>query len=346
MQMPQRWRVVIFAAVATGAGIALGLSGWPQPGRASEFSGLILSAVLISALARQSITAEDRGMMPASFFVDFSALCLLGGYAALFVAAAGTVTRWLSDGAWTRPRRTLLNAATTMTATGAAALAYGASGGAPGSFTWPWQGLPIAAAVVAYCVVKSLSAEVIAPLLNNAAINRSGASAVIRQWPDYFIAASAAVGLVAIVSLGMWDLLPLPIVPLLCAYRIYCTERDQFEEEFRRREVIGSLNQGMTVIDADGRVTLWNDALEQITDCPRERVLGRSLVSVIPAFAQTQLPRAVQEALSTRTPRSVTDLALTSSSGARVLEVKILPVADGVTLLWHDVTDRARPTRR
>jgi diguanylate cyclase (GGDEF)-like protein/PAS domain S-box-containing protein len=341
MPLPQRWRVVIFAVVATGTGIFLGHGGWPQPDRTPEFAGLILSAILISALARQSFTAEDRGMMPPSFFVDFSALCLLGGYAALFVAAAGMTTRWLSDAAWTRPRRMLLlNGATTMVATGAAALAYGALGGAPGQFTWPWQGLPIAAAVVAYCAVKSLSAEAVAPVLNKRDIDRSWPSAVVRQWPNYFIGASAAVGLVAIVSLGLWNLLPLPIIPLLCAYRIYCTELDQFEDEFRRREVIGSLSQGMAVIDAEGRVTLWNDALERITDCLRERVLGRSLVSIIPALAQTQLPRAVQEALATRTARSVADLALTSSSGARVLEVKILPVADGVTLLFHDVTDR------
>src|SRR4051794_11770697 len=103
MQIPQRWRVVIFAAVVTGAGAALGLAGWPLADRTREFCGLILSAILISALARQSFAAEDRGMMPPSFFVDFSALCLLGGYGALFVAAAGMFSRWLLDGTWTRP---------------------------------------------------------------------------------------------------------------------------------------------------------------------------------------------------------------------------------------------------
>src|SRR6185295_1077047 len=31
-----------------------------------------------------------------------------------------------------------------------------------------------------------------------------------------------------------------------------------------------------------------------------------------------------------------------SPAGSRTLEVKILPVADGVTLLWHDVTERTQ----
>ncbi len=34
------------------------------------------------------------------------------------------------------------------------------------------------------------------------------------------------------------------------------------------------------------------------------------------------------------------DLSLTLASGVRALEVRILPVADGATLLWHDVTER------
>jgi diguanylate cyclase (GGDEF)-like protein/PAS domain S-box-containing protein len=58
---------------------------------------------------------------------------------------------------------------------------------------------------------------------------------------------------------------------------------------------------------------------------------------------QTQLPRAVQEALSTRTPRTVTHVALPSGTGARLLEVKVLPVADGgASLLWQDITERAQ----
>ena len=31
-------------------------------------------------------------------------------------------------------------------------------------------------------------------------------------------------------------------------------------------------------IDSDGRVTLWNDDMERITGCPRERALGRPIV--------------------------------------------------------------------
>jgi diguanylate cyclase (GGDEF)-like protein/PAS domain S-box-containing protein len=96
----------------------------------------------------------------------------------------------------------------------------------------------------------------------------------------------------------------------------------------------------MSVVDSDGRVTLWNDALEHILDCPRERALGRSLLGAMPALGKTDLPRAISDAVASRSPRTVAQLGLPSAAGARILQVRILPVVDGVTLLWHDVTER------
>ena len=84
--------VVAFAVIAIGAGMFLGLAGWPQPHRTLEFSGLILAAILTSALAMQQSPTKDWATMPLSFVIDFTALLLLGPQAAMLVAAAGAVT--------------------------------------------------------------------------------------------------------------------------------------------------------------------------------------------------------------------------------------------------------------
>src|SRR5229473_1439831 len=86
----------------------------------------------------------------------------------------------------------LLNAATVMIATQAAGLAHRALGGTMGHFAWPWQGVPIAAAVVGYCFVKSASAELMVPLFTRQPVNRSWPKTVLRGCPNYFIGASLA----------------------------------------------------------------------------------------------------------------------------------------------------------
>jgi diguanylate cyclase (GGDEF)-like protein/PAS domain S-box-containing protein len=342
-RLAQSWRPGILAALLLGAGTVLGLAGWPQADRTLQFCGAILAAILTATLAGRLPAAEDRGAMPPSFFVELSSLLLLGGYAALFVAASGILMRWLAGSDGLRPsRRTLSNAATIIVATGTASLVYGALGGGAGAFVWPWEAVPLAAAVAAYCAVHTLSTEAIVPLLNTGAINRSWPTVVIRNGPAYFIGASLAAGLVEIVNRELWDVLPIVAVPMFCAYRLYRADLDRVEEEFRRQEVIGSLNQGMSVVDATGRVVLWNDALERMTDCPRKRVLGRQLAGAMTSLGQTPLPRAVQEVLTTRKARMLAELSLPLASGIRSLEIRILPVTDGATLLWSDITERTQ----
>jgi diguanylate cyclase (GGDEF)-like protein/PAS domain S-box-containing protein len=339
--LPQYMRLAVFAAVLTGAGIVLAMSGWPQSTHVAHLPGALAAAVLVVAFTRRSAAADDRGMMAPSFVVDFATLLLLGGNAALVVAAAGIAAHWLADPASLRPlRKALASAAVVLSATEAAWLAYSMLGGAPRRFDWPLHAVPIAAAVIAYCVVKSIAAEVILPLLDKQPIRGSWPAALLRNNPHYVIGATFAAGLVEIVDPGLWQLLPVTAVPLYCAYRAYHDNLNQLEREYRQREVVDALHQGMSVISSDGCITLWDDAAQHILACPRERALGRQLGTAVPALAQTQLPRVVQEVLSTRTARTLTHLGLASASGARLLEVKLIPVAGGVTLLWHDITER------
>jgi diguanylate cyclase (GGDEF)-like protein/PAS domain S-box-containing protein len=341
--VPRYSLLLVFAAALIGAGILLGSHGWPQPHRVLEFSGLLLTAMLTSAVAIRLSDAQERRIMPPSFVVHFGALLLFGVNAALLVAAAGIITGRLADPARARPlRRKALNAAILMLALQAAGLAHFALGGVTGAFIWPWHALPIAAAVAAYCFVRSTAAEVIVPILNREAVDRSWPDAVLRFCPAHVIGAGVAVGLVEIVERGAWQLLPVAGVPLYCAYRAYCGDVNRLEDEYRRREIVGSLDQGMSVVDSSGCVTLWNEVVERMTDCPRERALGLQLSAAVPPLAQTPLPRAIKEALTNRTPQTLTSLALPSAAGTRILEIKVFPVDGGVTLLWHDITERTQ----
>jgi diguanylate cyclase (GGDEF)-like protein/PAS domain S-box-containing protein len=323
--------------------VLLGLAGWPQPDLVLEFCGLVLAAMLASCLAMQHSTATDWAKVPPSFLIEFTALLLVGPHATVLVATAGAVMQGLTDAQ--RPhqlRRALFNTVTVVAAVQAAGWVHLALGGTTGAFVWPAQGPPIALALIAYCVVKSAAAEIIVPLLTKQRVNRSWPSSILSGAPSYVIAASVAVGLAATISHRFWEVLPVAAVPLYFAYRAYSSYLVRLDEDYRRREVLASLDHGMSVIDTNGLVTLWNDAAERLLDCPRERALGRSLVAALPALANTKLPRLITDVHASRSQQTLTHLNLPSPTGARALQVKVLPVAGGVTLLWQDVTERAR----
>jgi len=340
--LPRRSGVFVFAAIAIGAGMFFGFARWPQPLWTVEFLSLILAAILTSALTARQSPTRDWAIMRPSFVVDFISLVFLGPHATMLVVTAGTVTEGLTDSSRTHPiRRTLLNAATVMAAIQAAGAAYRALGGTMGHFTWPGQALPVAAAVVGYCLVKSALAEIVVPLLAKQPVNRSWPKSFLRGCPTYVIGASVAVGLVELIDHRAWEVLPVAAVPLYFAYRAYRAQVNGLEEEHRGLAVIESLDHGMSVLDDNGHVTLWNDVLERMLGCPRERALGRSLVGAVPVLSTTELPRAIGDAVTNRSPRTLPQVGVPSAAGARILQVRILPVAGGVTLLWHDVTERA-----
>jgi diguanylate cyclase (GGDEF)-like protein/PAS domain S-box-containing protein len=202
--------------------------------------------------------------------------------------------------------------------------------------------VPIAAAVVGYHLVQRALAEVVMPFFAKQPINRSWPQTALRGCPSYLLGASVAVALAGVIAHRIWEILPVAGASLFFAYTMYADYVTRLEESNRRREVIDFLEQGMAVIDDEGRVTLWNDTLERMLDCPRARALGYSLEVALPVLAPTELPRAIKETLQDGKSRTVTQVRMTSKAESPILQVKVLPVVGGVSLLWHDITERTR----
>jgi diguanylate cyclase (GGDEF)-like protein/PAS domain S-box-containing protein len=337
------WCAAAFAVITAGAVTLPRVAGWLHVSRPLEFSALILLLILASALRSQYSTAEHRDVMPPSFVFEFVAFLLLGPNAAMLVAIAGTIADVLAHSHPHPARRLLVSSATGIVAIQAAASAHHLFGGTLGRLTWPWQAVPIGAAVLAYCFVKTASADVIVPLVTRQPVNRSWPHGFLRACPTYVVGASLAAALVEVMDHRAWEVLAIAALPVYFAYRSYCDYVRRVEDEHHVRQVIDSLDEGMSVVDANGRVTLWSDALEHIIGCRREGALGHSLETAVPALGTTGLPAALHDALTTRSPRTLT-VGL-SEGRVRSLRVKILPTATGATLLWHDVTERTRTER-
>src|SRR5258708_8936456 len=98
----------------------------------------------------------------------------------------------------------------------------------------------------------------------------------------------------------------------------------------------------MSVLDREGRVTVWNDALERILRCSGDQALGRPLIEAVPTLGRPEVPRAIKETAADRKVRILNDLTLAVGTDTRTVQVRVLPVRGGVALLWQDVTERAR----
>ncbi len=338
---PSRSTVVALASVFTGAMLVPRLIGAGPADRILVWLGLVLAAMLISCLRVQEPATTDRAIMPPAFVIVFSALMFFGPNVAMFVAAVATLTAGLVVGGVPRGQM-LIDTAIVVAATQSAGLAYRSVSGVPGMFAWPWLAVPVAAAVIAYHLTQGALAEVVVPFVATA--------------PSQWIVADSRAGRISHLSSGRWrrrftgrgDRSPDVghragggRVAVSCLPNLRRL-RHRLEEEHRRREVIDHLEQGMSVLDRDGRVTLWNDALERMLHCSRDRALGRLLTDAVPALVRTELPRAVKETVADRKGRTLNHLRLPAGSDARIVQVKVLPVAGGVALLWHDVTERTR----
>ena len=338
--LPSRSTVAALAGLFAGAIVVPRLADWVTTDSLFVLSGLVLAAMLVSSLGVHERATPDRPIMPPAFVVIFTALMLFGANVAMFVAAAATLTP-----AFLLRRRSVWQALTdtvvVVAATQSADLVHQWLGRTiPDVFVWPWLALPIAAAVIAYQVTHGALANVVVPFITRRPVDRSWPKRALAGSPAYMLGACVAAAVAGVIQRGQWDIAPVAAAALFFTYRIYGDYVHRLEEDHRRREVIDHLDQGMLVLDGEGRVTLWNDAVDRMLQCSSSRALGRLLTDAVPALAATALPKAIRETADDGTPRTVNLPLPMADAGGRIDQVKGVSVARGVALLGHDVTER------
>ncbi len=339
--LPSPPGLVAAAAILIAAVAVPQLAGWVPSHRGFELAGLILAAILTSGLV-QPPAATNRAIMPPSFVTTFGALLLFDRHLAMLVAIVAVLAPAF-PAAWrpSRRRQILIDLVIAIAATQLGGLTYQWLDGFSRGLVWSWQAGAVSAAVVVYHVVQGALAEVVVPFVSRQPFNRAWVKTALRGCPMYLVGAALAVGVVEIIDRRLWEVVPVVGGSLYFLYRVYVDYVTRLQEEHHRREVIDFLEQGMAVVGADGRITMWNDALERLVGCSRERALGRTLVDAVPMLRGTEVPRGIESTLTDRVSRTLSGVKAASGPGAPILHVTILPVASGVALLWRDVTERS-----
>jgi diguanylate cyclase (GGDEF)-like protein/PAS domain S-box-containing protein len=281
-------------------------------------------------------------LVVVALVLQFATLLVFGVAAATVVAAGATLVGWaLQAGRPLRPVPMIMEMITAIAAIQAAGVVYSGLKATTG-VSWPAHAFPLGFAVVAYAAVTGTLTEYVFPIVRRQPVNPAWIGAVLGRFEMCVMAAAVAVGFVELIEQRMWATLVLAAVPLFFLYRRYVDHLQRVEDDERRREVVGALDEGMCVIDGNGRVSAWDGTLERVLSVTRERAVGHELAAILPGLAKSDLPRVVTEAVAGQTPSAPLHVPLVSPTSARLFQVKIVSVRDGAALLWQDITARRR----
>src|SRR5262249_18647593 len=122
-------------------------------------------------------------------------------------------------------------------------------------------------------------------------------------------------------------------------------ERDRLyreaEERGKAARVIGSIADGVLLVDDAGFVRLWNPAAEAITGLPREEMVARRLEDAIPGWAAI----AASVVVATDPPSSsghATAVPIDIDGRELWLSIKGVDFTDGTVYAFHDLTEAQR----
>lgn len=115
--------------------------------------------------------------------------------------------------------------------------------------------------------------------------------------------------------------------------------------ETRLREVIGSISEGMFVIGPDGRFELWNRTAISITGMDPASVLHRTFAEVFPHWVGHPLELALSTAGTQRPPFELGDVSWGAGRAGLVLEFRVFPFDNGITVFFSDVSAERQAER-
>ncbi|PYR51620.1 MAG: diguanylate cyclase [Acidobacteria bacterium] len=337
--LPVPARLYVAATVTVGTIWLLTFSGLPSIDRLPEFITLGLVACLTAVFRLQIPAAKNRAILPSSFVVNFTSLLLFGAAPTLLIAALGELTRSLV-GTQRSVVRALFKIACVVITVRATSLSYAVFGGSTGDPALLLASRAFPAAFLTYFVTSSVLAALDVTFSTGQMLARIWWRNFLWSGPTYFVGASVAAVLAAAVDHRLWGVIALGAVPAVLAYLTYgvFVGGDASAGRSQSRE---SLDEGMAVVSREGRVILWDEALESMLGCPPADALGRPLLEAVPTLADTMVPQVIATVFATAEASVPEYFTLQLASGRRILRFRVLPFESDVSVLWNDVTDRA-----
>ncbi len=123
------------------------------------------------------------------------------------------------------------------------------------------------------------------------------------------------------------------------------TESKRAKEAFQKSEeryrmLVESIRDSMYVLDREWRHIIVNEAAEQFTNIPRDRLLGAKLTELFPGIENTPFFAAFKRVMETRAPEVAASEYTFEDGRQGWYEVHIFPVPEGILCISRDITER------
>ncbi|MGD9130598.1 MAG: PAS domain-containing protein [Candidatus Bathyarchaeota archaeon] len=123
------------------------------------------------------------------------------------------------------------------------------------------------------------------------------------------------------------------------------TERKRMEEELRKSErryrlLLESISDGVYVVDRDLRFVLVNDAASDLSQIPKEKLLGKKIADLSHDVKETPFFKTFERVMETRKPDTVVSEYVYEDGRRWWYEVRLHPVPEGVLAIVTDITEQ------
>jgi signal transduction histidine kinase len=290
--------VIAWAVVGVVAGVVLLLTVPPVwPPTAPGVSWLLLPVLAATALVLDSSAVRFRGGEDASeahtldeLVLVASLLLLAPPWPWIVIVGAAVLARLRQR---TDPLRLWFNVGSYATATAAALLVHA-------SVPWgdpfgPLGLLAVALSLTAFAVINWVA---MAGIKVHVGVCRQRRAALLDGRLHVAVPAAVALGGLGVVAAFLLSsrphLAPLLVVPLLAVRQR--SSAGQAEEQARRADhrrlerTVAGASDGIVLVDGDGRVAVWNEAMARLTGIPAGKALGEAADDVLVLAPLTDPP--------------------------------------------------------
>jgi PAS domain S-box-containing protein len=123
------------------------------------------------------------------------------------------------------------------------------------------------------------------------------------------------------------------------------TERKQVEDSLRKSEerlqsFMDSATEGFIIFDSELNYYEMNKAASEITGLDRKEFIGKNIIDVVPDIKETGRYDKFKKVIKTGVPFLASDLILHPKFGNKHIELKAFKVADGLGIIFTDITAR------